>query len=71
MKVKELTVDENLLHLQNVLLDLDLYSFDKDILKLLIELKDLVDKKMFSNLDLEDYDVEKQEVILKFYLTKN
>ena len=48
-------------------------NFDEEInrIKLLIELKDLVDKKMFSNLDLEDYDVEKQEVILKFYLTKN
>ena len=71
MKVKELTVDENLLHLQNVLFDLDTYKFDREILKLLIELKSLVDKKMFSNLNLEKYDVEKQEVILKLYLTKN
>lgn len=74
MIVKELTIDENLLHLQNILFDLDSYKFDKDILKLLDELKFLVDKKMFSNFNLENYDIENQEVILKFYLidlTKN
>ena len=33
MKIEELKVDANLLHLENVLFDLDSYSFDKDILK--------------------------------------
>ena len=35
MIFENLKIDENLFHIQNVLFDLDNYSFDKDILELL------------------------------------
>lgn len=44
----EIEVDRNLYHLQEVLFDLDNYSFDSDILKLLNELTTLVNNKIFS-----------------------
>lgn len=68
--IKELKVDINLLHLQQVIFDLDNYNYDSDIIRLLNELKTLVDKKIYSNLelDLEKYDIYKQELIMKFYL---
>lgn len=57
--IEEIEFDENLFFLQHVLFALDTYNFDKDILKLLNELKSLVDKKMFysskyHNKDLKD-----------------
>lgn len=67
---KELKIDINLLHLQQVIFDLDNYNYDSDIIRLLNELKTLVDKKIYSNLelDLEKHDIYKQELIIKFYL---
>ncbi len=68
--IKELKIDINLLHLQQVIFDLDNYNYDSDIIRLLNELKTLVDKKIYSNLelDLEKHDIYKKELIIKFYL---
>lgn len=68
MKIEELKVDANLLHLENVLFDLDSYSFDKDILKKLSELKELVDKKLYSDFNKDNLDIEDLEIICKYHL---
>ena len=44
--IEELQVEENLIHLEKVLFDLDNYRFDKDVITLLNQLKSLVDKKL-------------------------
>ena len=69
MIIERLKVDENLLYLENVLFDLDNYSFDKDILNLLIDLKSLVDSKLYSKLDLNNLnlDVVKKNIIIEYY----
>ena len=71
MIIEKLKVDESLLHLQNVLFDLDNYSFDRDILELLNTLKSLVDNKLYSNFNLNNLDIEKTEIIVKYYLKDN
>ena len=54
---QEIEVDSNLYHLENVLFDLDHYKFDSDIIKLLNDLKILVDKKLYSTLNPNGYDI--------------
>lgn len=71
MIIENLKVDESLLHLQNVLFDLDNYSFDRDILELLNTLKSLVDNKLYSNFNLNNLDIENTEIIVKYYLKDN
>lgn len=71
MIIENLKVDESLLHLQNVLFDLDNYSFDMEILELLNPLKSLVDNKLYSNFNLNNLDIEKTEIIVKYYLKDN
>ena len=71
MIVEEISIDENLWHLENVLFDLDNYTFDKDILKLLNELKQLVDNKLFSNFNKNNLDIDNLEIIFKYYLKKS
>lgn len=71
MVVEDVFVDYNLLYLNNVLFSLDSWQFDCDILKLLNELKTLVDKKMFFNFNLNNFDVEEQKVILRYYLKED
>ena len=71
MIIEKLKVDESLLHLQNVLFDLDNYSFDRDIVELLNTLKSLVDNKLYSNFNLNNLDIEKTEIIVKYYLKDN
>lgn len=61
---KTLKVDSNLLHLQNVLFDLDNYSFDRDVLKLLNDLKSLVDRKMYLNSGV--YGARNKHIILLY-----
>lgn len=68
MKIEELKVDANLVHLENVLFDLDSYSFDKDILKLLSDLKELVDKKLYSDFNKDNLDIKDLEIIYKYHL---
>lgn len=66
--VETIKLDRNLLHLENVIFDLDFYKFDSDIIKLINELKTLVDKKLYSNLNYNNLDIVEQELIMKYYL---
>lgn len=66
--IETLKVDRDLLHLEDVLLYLDNYRFDSDIIKLLNELKTLVDNKLYSKLNYTGLDIIEQELIMKFYL---
>lgn len=66
----EVFIDKNLYHLQNVLFDLDNYSFDSDIIALLNDLKTLVDNKLLSNIDFNKTsvdDLNNINLIFKFY----
>lgn len=67
---KEIEVDRNLYHLLNVLLDLDSYQFDRDVIALLNQLKSLVDKKLWSGLDFEDYNIMDEKIIVRYLLEK-
>lgn len=64
---ENLVIDFNLLYLNNLLLDLDNYSFDNDVLKLLNRLKCVVEKKLYSNLKYPDLNAIKEELIIKYY----
>lgn len=68
MIVEELQVDENLIHLENVIFDLDNYNFDRDVIALLNQLKSLVDKKLYSNLNLKGRDIAEQKMYIRFKL---
>lgn len=68
MIVEELQVDKNLIHLENVILDLDSYKFDRDVIALLNQLKSLVDKKLYSNFNLKGRDIEEQQMYIRFKL---
>lgn len=70
MIIKELPVDENLIHLEHVIFDLDSYKFDRDILSKINELKTLVDKKLYSNFNLKGLDIEEQQMYIRFKLKK-
>lgn len=65
---KEIKVDRNLFHLSNILFDLDNYNFDSDIIKALNDLKTLVDKKLWSNFDFDNYNIMNEDIIVKFLL---
>ena len=68
MIVEELQVDENLIHLENVIFDLDSYKFDRDVIALLNQLKSLVDKKLYSNFNLKGRDIAEQKMYIRFKL---
>lgn len=68
MIIEELPVDENLIHLEHVIFDLDSYKFDRDILSKINELKTLVDKKLYSNFNLKGRDIEEQQMYIRFKL---
>lgn len=63
---KTVRVNHDLLHLQNVLFDLDNYSFDKDVISLLNKLKTLVDQKMYKGYSFVNYNVRDKDVILLY-----
>ena len=65
---KDIVVDRNLYHLMNVLFDLDSYKFYKYIIKILNDLKNLVDKKMFSNFDFSNYNIQSNDIVIRFLL---
>lgn len=67
---KEVVVDSNLYHLENVLFDLDHYKFDRDVIKLLNQLKTLVDNKLWSGLDFENYNIMDEKIIVRYLLEK-
>lgn len=68
MIVEELQVDEDLIHLEHVIFDLDIYKFDRDVIALLNQLKSLVDKKLYSNFNLKGRDIEEQQMYIRFKL---
>ncbi len=63
---KELVVNRSLYHLLEVLLDLDNYQFDNDVVKILNDLKTLVDSKIYSSFNFEDsiYQLQPDLVLL-------
>lgn len=67
---KEIEVDRNLYHLLNVLFDLDSYKFDREVITLLNQLKSLVDKKLWSGLDFENYNIMDEKIIVRSLLEK-
>ena len=67
---KEIPVDRNLLILSEVLFALDSYTFDSDVIKLLNDLSFLVNKKMFSNYDFENYNIQASDVVLRYLINK-
>lgn len=67
---KEVVVDSNLYYLENVLFDLDNYKFDRDVIKLLNQLKTLVDNKLWSGLDFENYNIMDEKIIVRYLLEK-
>lgn len=67
---KEVEVDVNLYHLEFILFDLDNYKFDSDIISILNDLKSLVDKKIWSNIKLEESYVIDDKIKLKLFLEK-
>lgn len=67
---KEIEVDRNLYHLLNVLFDLDSYKFDREVIALLNQLKSLVDKKLWSGLDFEYYNIMDEKIIVRYLLEK-
>ena len=68
MIVEELQVDEDLIHLVNVIFNLDSYKFDRDVIALLNQLKSLVDKKLYSNFNLKGRDIVEQKMYIRFKL---
>lgn len=68
MIVEELQVDDDLIHLEYVIFDLDSYKFDRDVIALLNQLKSLVDKKLYSNFNLKGRDIEEQQMYIRFKL---
>lgn len=71
LKIEDIFVDENLLHLENVIYDLDRYTFPEDIEIILKNLQELVLEKMFSDLKFDDYEIERKDCIIRFHLKKN
>ena len=63
---KELVVNRSLYHLLEVLFDLDNYQFDNDVVKILNDLKTLVDSKIYSSFNFEDsiYQLQPDLVLL-------
>lgn len=66
--IEELQVDEDLIYLEHVIFTLDNYKFDKDIIGLLNQLKTLVDKKLYSNFNLNGRDIIEQKMYIRFKL---
>ena len=68
MILEELQVDENLIYLENFIFDLERYKFDKDVIVLLNQLKSLIDKKLYSNLNLKGRDIVERKMYMRFKL---
>lgn len=67
---KEIEVDRNLYYLMNLLFELDHYKFDSDVIKILNDLKTLVDKKLFSDYDFSNYNIMSEKIIIRFLLNE-
>ena len=69
---QDVIADRSLLHLEDMLFDLDHYSFDRDIIKLLNELKILVDKKIYKdNFNPCGYDIKDTQYIIHYIFDEN
>lgn len=69
---QDVIADRSLLHLEDMLFDLDYYSFDRDIIKLLNELKILVDKKIYKdNFNPGGYDIKDTQYIIHYIFDEN
>lgn len=66
----QIEVDENLLFLQYFLFCLDNYKFDRDIIKLLNDLKILVDNKLYAPLNETNFDIVSQKTKIVFEFEK-
>lgn len=64
----EIPIDGNLLHLNNILFDLDCYHFDDEIISKLNELKFLVDNKLYFILNNEEKDIIDYQLVCKYKL---
>lgn len=64
----EIKINENLFFLRHLLLNLEFYNFDKDITKLLNDLKEKVDKILWHS--LKNGDIEDYEIIFRYKLEK-
>lgn len=68
---KNIVINEDLWFLEHILFLLDNYKFDEDIIKILIQLKNLVDKKIYQNYNLsflDYYNVINQKLLVQFNL---
>lgn len=68
---KNIVISEDLWFLEHILFLLDNYKFDEDIIKILIQLKNLVDKKIYQNYNLsflDYYNVINQKLLVQFNL---
>lgn len=68
---KEIEVDGNLFYLERLLFSLDYFRFDDEIIELLNNLKSLIDKKLYSNLSLDNFDILEEKVKVGFFVEKN
>lgn len=67
---QEFEVNEHLIYLDNLLLGMQHCIFDKDVLKKLEELQKLVDKKLYSKLKTDPYDIANSKLIYRYWLEK-
>lgn len=70
MLEKYFKVNYNLLYLEMLLFTLDDFSFDSDIIKLINDLKELVDNKIYSNEIPDNCDVSDTNFYIKLDLKK-
>ncbi len=67
---QEFEVNEHLIYLDNLLLGMQHCIFDKEVLKKLKELQKLVDKKLYSKLKTDPYDIANSKLIYRYWLEK-
>lgn len=68
--IQDLKINENLWYLDMTLHSLGYYKFDSDIIKLLNELKTLVDKKLYTNFNPEGHDIKEQYLVMHYLFEK-
>lgn len=69
---QDVITDRSLIHLEDMLFDLDHYSFDRDIIKLLNELKTLLNKKMYKDeFNPGGYDIKETQYIIHYIFDEN
>lgn len=67
---KEFEVNEHLIYLDNTLRGFQHCIFDKDILKILEKLRKVIDKKLYSQLQLDNCDIVDSKLIFRYWLEK-